>query len=175
MIGTARKILGLLLSEVEGRYLTHEVLTTFLNEVSVIMKSRPLTPISSDPHCQEILNPSTLLTQMFGCEVQPLQNFDLKDISVFRCWLVFSGPVGRKSTFKNFQMRCKWQNIQTNLKMGDVVLMKDDQACRNDWPMGTVINSISSDDGRVRAAEVPVVKDDRATAYSSSFTAGFLI
>lgn len=63
-----RRILDSLLSEVEGKYLTHKLLTTFMAELSAITNSRPLTPVSSDPHCPQILTPSTLLTQPFGCE-----------------------------------------------------------------------------------------------------------
>lgn len=175
MIGIARKILDSLLSEVEGRYLTHEVLTTFMAEVSAIMNSRPLTPVSSDPHCPQILTPSTLLTQQFGCEVQPLQNFDTKNVYKAQWQRIqvladLFWARWKKEYLQSLQMRRKWQNVQIDLKMGDVVLMKDDQACRNDWPMGTVVNAISGDDGRVRAAEVRVVKDGRTTVYTRPVT-----
>ena len=40
--------------------------------------------------------------------------------------------------------------IQPNLTDGDVVLMKEEGAHRNDWPIGRVTEAIQSEDGQVR-------------------------
>lgn len=43
--------------------LTHEVLTTFLMEVSAILNARPLVAISTDPDAPQVLSPDMLIHQ----------------------------------------------------------------------------------------------------------------
>lgn len=49
MIGVARRILDSFLLGQRGSHLTHEVLTTFMAEVSAIVNSKPLVPVFTDP------------------------------------------------------------------------------------------------------------------------------
>ncbi|CAB3996697.1 PREDICTED: uncharacterized protein LOC106632917 [Paramuricea clavata] len=49
MIGMTRKTLDAMLQELPTKQLTHEVLTALMAEVSAIMNSRPLAPVSIDP------------------------------------------------------------------------------------------------------------------------------
>ena len=58
MIGVARRILELMLADVAAKHLTHEVLVTMMAEVIAIVNARPLTPVSSDPEFQRILERS---------------------------------------------------------------------------------------------------------------------
>ena len=60
----------------------------------------------------------------------------------------------------------KWQDIQPNLKNGDVVLLHGEESCRNSWPVGLVLNAIPGKDGQVRKAEVCVIKEGKHTVYS---------
>lgn len=57
------------------------------------------------------------------------------------------------------QHRKKWQKHSRNLKLGDLVLVKDDEATRNEWPTGIVHRTFPSSDGLVRKVEIAVVKD----------------
>lgn len=63
----------------------------------------------------------------------------------------------------SLQKRSKWHSATENLKQGDVVLLKDAGAHRNDWPMGLVSQTFPSSDGLVRSAEVRIVKDQSST------------
>ena len=49
LIGVSRRILDGLLTENKGRNLTHEVLVTFMAEVTAIINNIPLLPVSTDP------------------------------------------------------------------------------------------------------------------------------
>ena len=55
MIGVTRRVLEAILADVPSKYLTHEVLTTLMAEVSA--------EVSNDPDAPEVLTPATLLTQ----------------------------------------------------------------------------------------------------------------
>ncbi|XP_068228006.1 uncharacterized protein [Palaemon carinicauda] len=63
MIGITRTILDSMLLNNTGKSLTHDVLKTFMTEVSVIINSTPLVPWSTDPENPLILTPAMLLTQ----------------------------------------------------------------------------------------------------------------
>lgn len=63
MIGVTRHVLEAILADVPLKYLTHQVLTTLMVEVSAIINARLLIPVSSDLDAPEVLTPTTLLTQ----------------------------------------------------------------------------------------------------------------
>lgn len=46
------------------------------------------------------------------------------------------------------------------MKEGDVVLVKNIQVNRNEWPMAIVVKTSPSKDGLVRKVDVKVTKDD---------------
>ena len=43
--------------------------------------------------------------------------------------------------------------------------MKDEDAPRNDWPLGRISEAIKSEDGKVRKAQVEVMKEGRKKTY----------
>ncbi len=63
MIGVSRRILDSMLQQISPSCLTHEVLSTLMAEVTGIVNSRPLAPISTDPDSPFLLTPAMLLTQ----------------------------------------------------------------------------------------------------------------
>lgn len=63
MIGVVRRILASLLTSFKLKTLTHDVLATFMAEVTAIVNARPIVPVSSDSEAPEILSPSMLLTK----------------------------------------------------------------------------------------------------------------
>jgi hypothetical protein len=70
-------ILDAMLHELPTKQLTHEVLTTLMAEVSAIMNSRPLAPVSTE--APEILSPSMILTQKPSHLPPPPGKFTPKD------------------------------------------------------------------------------------------------
>ena len=158
MIGVTRRILDSMLGDLNTTHLTHEVLTTFMAEVSAIINARPLVPISSDPDCPEILTPAMLLTQKCSTPVQ----YNYQPVSPKVQWKYVQALSDtfwkrwRTEYLQTLQNRRKWQADVPNLKHGDVVLLKDCSVHRNNWPMGVITRVFPSEDGRVRKAEVRV-------------------
>ncbi|KAM4810220.1 uncharacterized protein WCC33_019003 [Rhinophrynus dorsalis] len=163
MIGIARKILDSIFLQVGSTRLTHEALTTFLAEVSAIMNARPLTTLSSDLGDTTVLTPAMLLTQKTNTGSAPPGEFGDKDL-YRRQWRQVQSLSNifwdrwRKQYISTLQTRRKWQANKPNLKPGDVVLMKDSQLHRNEWPLGLVTQVFPSKDGNVRKAEIKVSK-----------------
>lgn len=57
------------------------------------------------------------------------------------------------------QKRQKWLVETPNLKVGDVVLVKDMTVCRNNWPLAVVVEVFPSSDSKVRSVKVRVMRE----------------
>ncbi len=170
MINTARRILDALLLKNSLSRLTHEVLTTLMSEVMAIMNARPLLPISSDPDTLEVLSPSMLLTQKASTVPAPLGDFDMKDLykkewRQVQCLADAFWKAWRRDYLATLQIRRKWTEEKRNLQEGDVVLLKDSNVKRNEWPIGLIVKTIPSSDNRVRKVEVKIIKEGSAKVY----------
>lgn len=77
MMCIARQILYSMLLQRYHHRLTHQILTTFMAEVSAIINARPLVPASADSETPVILTPAAILTQKLGKTASTL-----KDIAI---------------------------------------------------------------------------------------------
>nr|XP_055046841.1 uncharacterized protein LOC129432444 [Misgurnus anguillicaudatus] len=170
MIGITRRILDAMLLNISQVKFTHEVLITFMAEVSAIVNARPLIPVSTDPNNPLILSPATLLTQKTGTLPPPNGNFKERNLYVCQ-WRQVQSLANtfwhrwRREYLSTLQNRRKWQREERNLQPGDVVLLKEGQVQRNDWPMGIIQKSFPGNDGRVRKVEVKTIKDGIPKVY----------
>lgn len=144
LIGLARHILDSMLLKVSPAKLTHEVLTTFMAEVSAIFNARPLVPVSTDPDSPFILTPATLLAQKISALPPPKGEFDKKNL-YGKQWRQVQSLANtfwhrwRTEYLPTLQRRRKWKKEKRNLQKGDIVILKNDQVKRNDWPMGVIV------------------------------------
>ena len=61
--------------------------------------------------------------------------------------------VNKSDYLSNLQSRNKWRKPSINLKVDDLVLLKDDSP-RCLWPMGRVVEAVPDQDGRVRKVKL---------------------
>ena len=139
MIGLSRKILDSMLLGPQGKHLTHEVLTTLMAEVSGIVNSRPIAPITSDPDAL-VLSPNMLLQQRTNGDPQSCANVDLKEIyrEHWKQVQVLSDIFWKhwqNEYLRTLQTRRKWPIEHSNVKPGDVVLLREKNVQRGQWPM----------------------------------------
>ncbi|KAK0145861.1 hypothetical protein N1851_015210 [Merluccius polli] len=158
MIGVSRRILDSMLLQNKYTYLTHEVLCTLMAEVSAIINARPLVPISSDPSSPVLLSPAMLLTQKPGL-LAPPGDFTGKDLlkGQWRQVQVLANEFWsrwRNEYLSTLHPRRKWHSTHRNLQPGDIVLLKQTQAPRNEWPMALVTSTFPSANGKVREVVV---------------------
>lgn len=170
MIGVVRRILDGLLLRTSTVRLTHEVLTTFMAEVMAIMKARPLVSVSTDPEAPEVLSPAMVLTQKASTVPAPPGNFELGNLYKSQ-WRQVQGLADtfwkkwRQEYLVTLQTRRKWEGARPNIQEGDVVLLKDSQVKRNEWPVGLIVKAIPSGDGKVRKVEVRIMRQGIAKTY----------
>ena len=159
----SRKILDSMLLGPQGKHLTHEVLTRLMAEVGGIVNSRPIAPITSD-HDALVLSPNMLLQQRTNGDPQGCANVDLKDI-YREHWKQMQ--ILSDFFWKHWQneTRRKWPIEHSNVKPRDVVLLREKNVQRGQWPMGIIETVIHSDDGLVRTVEVRVVQDKKCVTY----------
>ncbi|XP_039610033.1 uncharacterized protein LOC120529882 [Polypterus senegalus] len=163
MIGVVRRILDSMLLQSGRVRLTHEVLTTLMAEIIAIINARPLVPVSTDPEHPNVLTPSMLLTQKIGTPFLSQSNFGTGEMlrnqwkrvqylaeEFWNRW--------RTEYLSTLQTRQKWQNKRPDIKEGDVVLLKEKQVRRNEWPMGIIMKTAPSKDGLIRKVEIKMVQ-----------------
>ena len=64
------------------------------------------------------------------------------------------------------QSRRKWNYEQSPINVGDMVLLKNREVCRNSLSLGRVYCVFTSSDSRVRKVQVKVYKDGKVKYYT---------
>ena len=162
-IRTARKILDTLMRE-HGSRLDDESLRTLMCEVESIINSRPLTVTSSDCKDPVPLSPNRILTMKTSIVLPPPGKFQRNDVYMRRRWrrvqflcnLFWSR--WKREYLPTLQERPKWNRVKRNLRVNDIVLIKDEIAPRNVWPMGVVSEVQPDKNGLVRSVQVRTSK-----------------
>ena len=169
LIRSARRILNGLLSRTEVS-LTTSALRTVLYEVMAIMNSRPLSVDSlEDPTGPIPLTPNHILTLKSTGILPPPGAFDKTDLYHRKMWRKVQHLADhfwerwRRDYLNTLQSRRKWLHRQPNLSVGDIVLIRDEGACRGDWKMARVEEVFPGDDGLVRRCRLRVAKTSHAT------------
>ncbi|XP_022795745.1 uncharacterized protein LOC111334309 [Stylophora pistillata] len=121
--------------------LTNDELHTAIKEVEALMNSRPLIYEGADPREEPVLTPNHFLIGHLGGQLAPqvaddfafnprnhwrlIQNL----VRLFwKCW--------REEYLSTLNTREKWREAKENLKVGDVVLVVDQNAPRGQWHLG---------------------------------------
>ena len=174
MIGVTKKILNsILLSQ---KNLTHEILSTVLCEAMEIINSRPLIDVSTDPESPAVLTPAALLTQKFDRLSAPEGSMQQKRYDAKEHWKraqsladVFAEK-WKNEYLRSQMMRPKWRQEIPNISVGDIVLLKEEERKRRDWPLAKVEETLRSEDGRVRKVKVRVAKEGAPKTYIRPIT-----
>lgn len=179
MIGVARRILDSMMQQLGTSKLTHEALSTLMAEVGAIINARPLAPVSTDPDDPFILTPATLLTQKVSPSSAPIGDW-VKDLHKHQ-WRQVQHLAQtfwdrwKKQYLSSLQPRRKWQTSQPDLQPGSIVLLKDDQQKRNEWPLGLITQVFPSKDGRVRKVEIKVSRQEGTKLFLRPVTETVLL
>ncbi|XP_070541656.1 uncharacterized protein [Ptychodera flava] len=159
-IKSVRSVLAGILDQ-NGTRLNTSALCTFLYEAMAIVNSRPLTVENlNDPTGPTPLTPNQLLTMKSDVILPPPGNFVKEDLYAKKRWRVVQYLANvfwsrwRKEYLLNLQAKKKWQDTKRNLKVGDVVLLREDDAFRNQWKLARVIETLCDDDGLIRRVKI---------------------
>lgn len=156
LIRSVKSSLQVILKERAPR---EEVLSTLLAEVENIVNSRPLMHVSVDPGDPETLTPNHFL--LGGSSNLPtLGKFDESDFYHRKLWRKSQRLADMywqrwvKEILPELRPRKKWNEEQTPLQVGDLVLIVDPNGPRNLWQKGLVVRVYPGKDGRIRVVDV---------------------
>lgn len=159
-IRSVRNVLATLLYK-HGTQLDDESLRTFLCESAAIVNSRPLTVDNvNDPTSVTPLTPNHLLTFKTKVVLPPPGNFQSTSLYSRKRWRRTQYLVNefwgrwRLEFLQNLQSRQKWLKVKRNMRVRDIVLLKDDNQPRNCWRLGRVVDTYKDEDGLIRKVKL---------------------
>ncbi|XP_051858027.1 uncharacterized protein LOC127565054 [Drosophila albomicans] len=150
----------LLLRTVGNALLTAEELQTVVVAVEAVLNSRPLGAVSNDPNDGEALTPGHLLVG--GPLVAPAgsRTPDQEGLSCLRRWRAVSSlkrafwQRWSREYVLGLQARAKWDRLQPNLRIGELVVVAEDNQPPMQWMVGRVVAVYPGADGAVRVADM---------------------
>ena len=173
-IRTVRNVLSTILQQSQSQ-LDDDSLRTLFYEITAIINGRPLTLENlNDPTSMEPLTPNHLLTLKTNIILPPPGNFQRADLYCRKRWRRVQYLANefwsrwRKEYLQTLQVRQKWNNPKRNFKVGDVVIIKDEDLPRNEWKMGRVEKVYKGDDENVRRVRLSVGKSKTGTKGKSA-------
>ncbi|XP_018402067.1 PREDICTED: uncharacterized protein LOC108779200 [Cyphomyrmex costatus] len=138
---------------------TFEQFNTLTIEIEAVLNSRPLTPLSSCPDDLNALTPSHFL---IGGLLSSIPEVDFTDTQINRLsqwqhiqkikrdfWNRWS-----KEYLNELTQRTKWRSSTNNVKIGDLVILREDKVPPLYWPLGRITELHPGQDGVVRVISV---------------------
>ncbi|XP_045769764.1 uncharacterized protein LOC123870481 [Maniola jurtina] len=143
--------------------LTFEELSTVFCKIEAVLNSRPLCPLSSDPNDLEVLTPGHFLIgqPLTALPEYPFQDEKTYKLSRFQLLQQLSQRIWHRwhlEYLHTLQQRLKWTDPAVPPKVGDLVLLKEDNAPPLQWRRGRIVALYPGKDGVVRLADVRVAK-----------------
>jgi Pao retrotransposon peptidase/Family of unknown function (DUF5641)/Integrase zinc binding domain len=137
--------------------LTYEEFSTVLQRVEACLNSRPIMAMSSDPSSVEALTPGHFL---IGRQLIATPEPCIPEKSVHTRWELVKKmytdiwKVWSNEYLTSLQQRNKWTSDHRNIKIGELVLIKEDNMPVQKWALGRVSEVHSGTDGKTRVATV---------------------
>lgn len=150
-----QQVKKVLCTVVKQHILDDEALNTVLCEVEAILNDRPITPSTDNPNDLEALMPNHLL-QLKANPLLPPGLFKKENLYTHRHWrqVQYIASLFWKRWVKEYlplmQTRQKWGRTRKSFAVGDLVLVMNDRAPRNSWPLGRITETIVDSKGHVR-------------------------
>lgn len=144
---------------------TLEEFSTLLAQIEACLNSRPLCPLSNDPNDLQVLTPGHFLT---GAPLTAIPEANVSDISLSRLrrWqlvqCIFQHFWKRWQTeyLSKLQQCPKWLHSRNNLKLGDLVLIKNELLPPLQWKLGRITQNFPGSDGQVRVVTVKTLQGE---------------
>lgn len=159
----------------KDRKLILKEFNTLIIQIEACLNSRPLCPISDDPDDFEILTPGHFLIgkapltlphpNLLGIEMNRLTRYQFLQQLYQDFWEQWS-----REYLSRLQKRPKWKQQHKNLKIGQIVVIKEDNVPPTKWILGRIVETFTGQDGLVRSAKLickgdpPIRKGEKGKA-----------
>ncbi|KAK3895047.1 hypothetical protein Pcinc_001215 [Petrolisthes cinctipes] len=157
-----RTVRAVLAGVIKQQTLDDESLVTLIAVVESIINGRPITKLSDDPRDDRPLTPNHILRLGTG-QILPAGKFETGDM-YRRRWkqVQYLADIFWHRWLREYlptlQEHQKWMKPKRNVMKGDLILVKQDNYPRNQWPLGLVTETYTSPDGLVRSVTIRTAK-----------------
>lgn len=141
------------------RILSYEEMTTTIAQIEACLNSRPLCALNENPDDINVLTPGHFLIgsaitapvapSLLDIKENRLNRWQLCERLKQEFWKKWSDDY-----ISSLQKRTKWQEREQNLKIGDLVLIKDEINPPLRWPLAKITQIFPGKDKLVRVVEV---------------------
>ncbi|XP_062708955.1 uncharacterized protein LOC134288362 [Aedes albopictus] len=138
---------------------TPEQFHTVLTQTEALLNSRPLTQLSNSPEDLDVLTPGhflvhrplTAIPEPSYEEVSShrLSQWQMTQEFVRRLWKRWSTEY-----LSGLQQRTRWTHERNNIRVGTMVLVRDDNLPPQKWRFGRVIETFPGNDGLIRVVNI---------------------
>ncbi|KAL7725387.1 hypothetical protein ACLKA6_000148 [Drosophila palustris] len=133
---------------------------TVIIDVEAILNSRPLTASTNDPNDGEAITPAHLLIgtslkalpdQKISEKISTLTQYQRITYLKQRLW-----DLWRRDYLHELQLRSKWLKAESNVRIGQLVLVHEDNLPPQQWQLARITSAIPGSDGRVRVVDLKI-------------------
>lgn len=138
---------------------TYEEMTTLLYQIEACLNSRPLCPVSEDLNDMSYLTPGHFLIGEAPITV-PEHSLLEENVNRLSRWQLIQRvyqefwKVWYSEYLSKLQQRPKWMKAQENVKVGQLVLLRDEKTIPAKWPVARIIEICPGDDLNVRVVRL---------------------
>lgn len=140
--------------------LTFDEYGTLLTQVEACVNSRPITAITDDLNDLTALTPAHFLIGQELVTLPEPRAYELDKTSYLKRWELvqkFNQDIWKRwyeEYITSLINRPKWRNQVRNLKINDLVIIKENNMPPSKWHTGRIIKTHPSQDGLIRAVTV---------------------
>jgi len=139
--------------------LTYEEMNTILIQIEACLNSRPLCPLNTDPNDLSVLTPGHFL---IGEPLATIADENWNDVPVNRMsrWQLVQSKSQHfwrrwsSEYLSRLQQRPKWLGESPEVKVGELVLLKDENLPPLKWKLARIKEVFPGSDGHVRVASI---------------------
>ena len=154
-----RSVKEVMMGMMHDKILTDPQLATLMTEVESVLNSRPLTHVSEDINDLDTLTPNHILLGQHKiwssfCDIAEsdvLSRRRWKQVQALK--LIFWNR-WRREYLPSLTKRACWNKNNVNYKVGELVVLKEDDLKRIKWPLARVVKLFPAKDNVVRTVEV---------------------
>lgn len=161
-----KSVKSLLKKHLFSTKLTYELLYTVLVQIEGILNSRPLYPITDLPNDLTCLTPAHFIIGTALTDIPEPSLLDVKEsrLNVYQKIIKIKQGFWKQFYFSylsELQTRNKWQQVQDNLNIGDLVIIKDEACPPTSWALGRIISiNVNKNDGLARSVRLRTSKGE---------------
>lgn len=151
---------------VGARLVEHQQFRTLLCNIEAVLNSRPLTPLTDDPEDIQALTPGHFLMGGPLVVPPPFRHMNDENSEGKKLWierqkmLTHFWQRWQNEYLTTLQERKKWRREKENVKVGQLVLIRDETLPPAQWKLGRIIELFPGRDGLVRNVLIKTAKGE---------------